>query len=237
MKKIAFVCVDFNGIEYTRELCESLERQSGCDVEFSLYCLVVDNSTDADASKNLQKMLASNEISFYYSAGGNLGYFGGLNAGLKKLSLDDWDYIVICNNDLVFDELFCRNLVSSEYPNNVYAICPDVVTSDNYHQNPHVLKKINWLRRLKYDLYFSNFYIAQSLLSILKFFRPVKNPTVQYKNACEIHMGIGACYVLTKSFLKVFENLHYPHFLYGEEAFFSNQIHRALLHKASPLGW
>jgi hypothetical protein len=64
MKKIAFVCVDFNGIEYTRELCESLERQSGCDVEFSLYCLVVDNSTDADASKNLQKMLASNEISF-----------------------------------------------------------------------------------------------------------------------------------------------------------------------------
>lgn len=78
---------------------------------------------------------------------------------------------------------------------------------------------------MKYDLYFSNFYIAQSLLSILKFFRPVKNPTVQYKNACEIHMGIGACYVLTKSFLKVFENLHYPHFLYGEEAFFSNQIH------------
>lgn len=38
-------------------------------------------------------------------------------------------------------------------------------------------------------------------------------------------MGIGACYILSPEFLKIFNQLDYPHFLYGEEAYFSNQIH------------
>ena len=40
-------------------------------------------------------------------------------------------------------------------------------------------------------------------------------------------MGIGACYILTRAFLERFKELHYPYFLYGEEAYFSNQIHTA----------
>jgi GT2 family glycosyltransferase len=41
----------------------------------------------------------------------------------------------------------------------------------------------------------------------------------------ELHMGIGACYILTQNFLRNFTQLNSPTFLYGEEAFFSEQIH------------
>lgn len=38
-------------------------------------------------------------------------------------------------------------------------------------------------------------------------------------------MGIGACYVLLPAFLKKYKSLVFPHFLYGEEAYLSRQVH------------
>lgn len=40
-------------------------------------------------------------------------------------------------------------------------------------------------------------------------------------------MGVGACYILTTEFFKKFKKLDYPHFLYAEEAYLTNQIHTA----------
>ena len=40
-------------------------------------------------------------------------------------------------------------------------------------------------------------------------------------------MGIGACYVLLPSFLSRFRQLDFPHFLYGEEAYLTRQVHSA----------
>ena len=42
-----------------------------------------------------------------------------------------------------------------------------------------------------------------------------------------IHMGIGACYILPSVYFDFIKRLDYPFFLYGEEAFFSQQIHTA----------
>ena len=106
-----------------------------------------------------------------------------------------------------------------------FSVCPDVVTFDGLHQNPHVLQRIGWLRRFQFDLYFSNYYVARLMSLILGIVRPVKVSPPQPVVGCEIHMGIGAIYVLTPEFLKRFNKLNFPHFLYGEEAYFSDQIH------------
>lgn len=227
MYRIAFVCVDYNGWEHTRKFCESLAQQNGRGRDFELACVIVDNSGQAQPDAELRDIVQSHEGAVCLSPAKNIGYFGGLNFGLKSLTLDQWDFVLICNNDLEFDADFCARLISNSYSERTFAICPDVVTRDGLHQNPHVLTRMGTLRKLRFDVYFSHYWMARLLIGVLQLVRPKKSSPPQPAAACELHMGIGACYVLTRAFLDRFDSLRYPHFLYGEEAFFSDQIHEA----------
>ncbi len=224
MKTINFICVNFNNFFYTQKLIESLQRQVGFNKEFYLSCTVVDNSTDKEDSHRLENYCSSIKWSNYIRSSSNLGYFGGLNLGLEYAKTDDFDFIIICNNDLEFDKMFCANLIKIKSYSNVFAICPDIITPKQEHQNPHLKTRMPTLGKIKLDFYFFSYRIAKALTFIKNNF----NLNKKYKyteESCEIHMGIGACYILTKTFFRYFEKLDYPFFLYGEEAFFSEQIH------------
>jgi GT2 family glycosyltransferase len=227
MKVIQFICVNYNNSEYSIEFCESLRRQNGLADDFALKCMIIDNSTSIKDSNALREYSADCSWVSCIKASKNLGYFGGLNLGLSSLNTCDSDYIVVCNNDLVFESDFCKKLSSKTYNGNVFSVCPDVVTKDGIHQNPHVLNKISWSRKLQFDIYFSHYYVARLMSWVLSIIRPIKSSPSQQLTGCVVHMGIGACYVLTCEFLKRFKKLNYPHFLYGEEAYFSDQIHSA----------
>lgn len=223
MKKIIFICVNYNNSRYTEKLIKSLEGQAGFDDAFLVSCVVVDNSTEVADSQRLSEFCCLIDWVDYLKSPSNLGYFGGLNLGLKQIAKDESSYIIICNNDLEFEYLFCEKLLNIKVSSNVFSICPDVITPEKFHQNPHVTRKINMLTRTKFDLYFSHYYIACAL-SYVKKILPVKKKN-HVSAQCEIHMGIGACYILTENFLSHFNSLYFPFFLYGEEAFFSEQIH------------
>lgn len=223
--KIAFICVNFNNSGYTKKLCDSLIRQSGVGEQFFVDCVVVDNSTDVEDSAALFEIEKKYSWIRCLTPSQNLGYFGGLNYGLQAIDFEDYSFVVICNNDLFYEPSFCLELCRSGYGKNIFAVCPDVITKDGIHQNPHVLKRMGWARRFQLDIYFLHYYFAWTLLLILRVIRPVKSSPPQPTSPCEIHMGIGACYVLTRAFLDSFKKLYYPHFLYGEEAYFSDQIH------------
>lgn len=227
MAAIKFLCVNFNNTICSTKLVKSLESQKGRLAECSVECIVVDNSTDEHAAADCRALSAGYFWVTYIRAPKNLGYFGGLNYGLSMTDLADAAYVVICNNDLEFEEDFCEKLIGARYAPNVFSVCPDVVTADGLHQNPHILKRISWFRRLQFDLYFAHYYASRLLTLILRIVRPVKVSPRQPREGCELHMGVGACYVLTREFLKRFNRLNYPFFLYGEEAYISDQIHTA----------
>lgn len=224
MQKIVFICVNHNGVDVTCGLIDSLKEQIGIGVDFFVECIVVDNS---DSLSDLE-LLNSKEVNKLdlkiLRSARNCGYFPGLNLGMSVAS---GDFIVICNNDLIFQDDFCRQLIELNFGDNIFAIAPNVVTKDGFRQNPHVLRRMNFLQKLKLDIYFSNYWIARFLSLMFIFIGRKRKELPMYADGCEIHMGIGACYILTKNFLGKFKQLCYPNFLYGEEAFFSNQIHCA----------
>lgn len=227
MKVINFICVNFNNSNYTKKMCESLRLQSRRGLDFVISCSIVDNSTNDEDSKEIEVFSKKYSWIDYIRAPTNLGYFGGLNYGLSMAASVDPDFVVICNNDLVFDEEFCNKIFRKTYDANIFAVCPAVITADGIHQNPHHLKKISWFRLFQFDLFFSNYYMARLMSQFLRLVRPVKSSPSQPQEGCEIHIGIGACYVLTSEFLRRFNKLNFPHFLYGEEVYFSDQIHSA----------
>jgi len=225
MTTIKVVSVNFNNAEYSKQLLASLRGQSGLGEAFTLECVIVDNSTtDSDAAE-CEAVTTFYPWVKYVRTPINLGYFPGLNVGLEACRSQNSYYVVICNNDIEFDRKFCETLSKESYGDNVFAVCPDVITQDGLHQNPHILKKINWLRRFQFDVFYSHWYMSRLLAGILRVVRPVKSSRQQPAHACETHMGVGACYVLTAAFMKIFDRLIYPNFLYGEEAYLSDQIH------------
>ena len=226
-KQIHFIVVNFNNCQYTVSLCESLSKQAGAFDQFDIECIVVDNSTDRNDSALLAEFAISYPWIEILNPGENIGYFGGLNYGLTQLEKSKKEGIVIIgNNDLEFQSDFCTKLLTQKYQDNVFVICPSVITPEGYNQNPHILEKISTFRRFQFDVYFSHYYFAIILLFVKSLFQrdqPKRN--LSSDTAKELHMGIGACYVLTSNFLKYFYRLNCPTFLYGEEAFLSDQVH------------
>ena len=225
MPLLRFICVNFDGADHTERLLASVAGQDGVSGEFSIDCIIVDNSTIAARARECERVVACYPFAKYIKAEANLGYFNGLNCGLATTMPGTPSFVVICNNDLRFDAEFCQMLLRKSYPQNALAICPDVVTMSGFHQNPHILTRINWLRRLQFDLYFSHFRVSRFMAGIVRLLRRRNSERPRPAAGCELHMGVGACYVLTAEFLARFKTLHFPFFLYGEEAFFSEQIH------------
>jgi len=130
--------------------------------------------------------------------------------------------VVIGNNDLVFDRGFLEQLDQLEVEPDVFAICPDIVTPVGDHQNPHVIQPMSVGRKAAMAAYFSNYYVGAAMLYIKRRF--MKKRARFVPGRFEIHMGIGACYILKKKFLECVGRLDERVFLYGEEAFLTNQI-------------
>jgi GT2 family glycosyltransferase len=69
--------------------------------------------------------------------------------------------------------------------------------------------------------------MALLLTYISKYNKKYVQKRVVIDSGCEISMGVGACYVLTSSFIEKIGNLYFPWFLYGEEACLAWQVRDA----------
>src|ERR1700676_135036 len=100
-------------------------------------------------------------------------------------------------------------------------ICPDIVTLDGIHQNPHVIERISRIRELVYDIYYSYYYVAlliRRLASLTARFTDRTDET-EWSVRRLIYQGHGACYVLGPAFFRNCAELWAPTFLMGEEFF------------------
>ncbi len=92
-KHVLAVILNWNEAELTKTCCASLAAQT----HRGLHVLVVDNGSTENSVDQLQSMCRGAEV---VSTGANLGFAGGVNAGVRAAgSLDKYDYIWLLNND------------------------------------------------------------------------------------------------------------------------------------------
>lgn len=224
---LGFVFTNFNNAKISINAVESIRSNAKCNY----FIVIVDNASDkSDLNFLTSHLLPSNHIHII-SSPENLGYFKGLNVGIKYLRENhkSVDLMIIGNNDLIFPEKFFTSLIDkadlfSKYP----VISPDIITMDGFHQNPHVISSISKLREIIYDLYHSNYFIAQLIVSLAKYTRNFtrRGDEDQFKISQEIYQGYGACYILTPIFFNHFEELDSPTFLMYEEFFLAKQLNK-----------
>ena len=226
---LGFVFTNFNKSALTLQAVESIYLESKATSVCEFVIVIVDNLSRPNELQILKNGLDQYEKAILIQNQDNLGYFAGLNEGIKYLrdNVIKLDIIIIGNNDLVFPKEFFLRLDLDQINNlNKSVLCPNLISLDGENQNPHVLKRISRFRELVWDLYFSNYYVG-CLISFLanKFRRWLSRKDFKKSDTSgDIYQGYGACYILTSKFFANFETLWSPGFLMGEEFYLAMQL-------------
>jgi len=162
----------------------------------------------------------------------NLFYWGGANYALNSLGLDFNDYpdwIIICNNDILFNKSdFLSKLLrlkTNDYP----ILAPAILSSrTSKNLNPFISKPINTFARLYYSIYYINsltafaIYNIRKLLKILfsRFYKTINQRSI-------IYAAHGSFIIFSKHFFKQGGFLDQNLTMHGEE-FTTAEIARSI---------
>lgn len=222
---IGYVCTNYNNSEFTAKAVESLNSASAQEY----VIVVVDNNSAMNSVRQLQDMASRHDNVTLLLNRENVGYFRGLNLGIKHLRArhPEVDWMIVGNNDLEFPADFAVKLAAlrdelKSHP----VVSPDIVTVEGKHQNPHVIEGVSRLRELVYDLYYANYYLG---LAIQKVARLLPRATErgderEWQTPRHIYQGHGSCYLLGPRFFELFSELWAPTFMMSEEYFLSKQL-------------
>lgn len=228
MNNFFFIAVNYNEADHTIKYIDSVNNILTEENDLIRIIIVDNNSDDSDFTK-IKKYASDFKNVELVRLDKNLGYFSGLNEGIKLVNKKDNSYLIIGNNDLIFDKKFLHNFKKIDFNNKTFVIAPNIITRDGKHQNPHVINKVSFINRLKAKIYFSNYYIGQFFKFINSFFKKWifnSNKSNQINKKMTIKRGIGACYLLTPFFFEHYELLDDRVFMWGEEALLSNQVEK-----------
>jgi N-acetyl sugar amidotransferase len=222
---IAYVCTNYNNSAFTASAVASLMKNRG----HAIRAYVVDNASRHEEVEILRALERENPAVCVIASPTNMGYFAGLNLGLKAAregsSRTDW--IVTGNNDLLFPPDFCDRLESQQAHYCQYSVvAPDIVTQDGEHQNPHVISGISRIREVFYDLHYSNYYLGSLIYKAAKLFPRItrRGDEDEWRTARLIYEGHGSCFLLTPKFFAQFDGLWAPTFMMAEELFLTLQL-------------
>lgn len=224
--KFIFIAVNYNGSNYTIEYIKSINSMHNLYND-NIRIIIVDNNSKYEDISKIERYCANQKNILLIKNDFNLGYFKGLNKGIEKAIVDGDTFLIIGNNDLIFDNNFVANLRHIIYDNSVLVIAPNVITKDGRKQNPHVINRVSLIEKLKCKIYFSNYYVGQAFRIVNQTIKHLVKKQNVKNNSYEqmiIKRGIGACYILTPNFNRYFEKLDDRVFMWGEEALLSNQI-------------
>jgi GT2 family glycosyltransferase len=136
--KIGFVFTNYNNSQLSLNAIKSIidnSKQFNTEVQIAI---VDNNSTPQEIAilkDGVEKIGLTNVKALFEQT--NLGYFKGLNAGVKYLkdTFGSFDYLIIGNNDLIFPKAFFDKLISNhDRLKELHVVSPDLITLDGVHQ-------------------------------------------------------------------------------------------------------
>ncbi|WP_044296686.1 glycosyltransferase [Robinsoniella peoriensis] len=230
MEHVSFVILHYVVYDYTIKCINSILN----NIEYDKYTIIViDNGSPDDSFKEVEQLYANNKTVICIKSEKNLGFAKGNNLGYKyaKNNLRS-SFIIIANNDTIFEQPDFVNILKKEYAQEQYGLLgPDIVRIDGYHQSPYrpeiiskdqvkrwVLNRNIWYVCLKVNKFFSKGNNSPVLQKIYNK-RDKKNRAVINHSQRQKHVVLqGACVIYSPLFIKRFDYGFYPEtFMYCEE--------------------
>lgn len=219
-------CVNYASYDSLHTFMESVERAAAQAEGLCHVTLCVGDNTARDWKGIPEDMTPHCALRcFPYHL--NLGYLG---CALKMMSQMGWkaiaeaSYCLISNVDLTLREDFFRVLATTEWPADAGWLAPDIFTERlNHHDNPFQMHRPRKRDFMRWRLLYSN-HIIYKWLERLYHLHNKHQKT--HTSQMPIYAGHGSLMVFTGQFLAKHPYLKFPPFMYGEELFFAELVHK-----------
>ncbi len=186
-------------------------------------CLVVDNGSGDGTEEAIKNYKLPNMDYKFIQSGGNLGFAGGNNVGIRDAVKRGFDYIILMNNDLILPTNIVQKLVGyMEESPEVGVASPKMYFAKGYefHKDKYKeseLGKVIWYAGGIIDR--KNAYSAH---------RGVDEVDIgQYDKTEETDFANGATVIVRKEVFEKVGLLDSSFFLYWEDADFSERVKKA----------
>lgn len=230
--KVCIVAICFNAYQDALKLLESINNSFKNAENIELWVVLSDNSTDRKASVLKDY---SFDFNYKYVKNNNIGYFPGFKNGLDALCKSSFffDYVLVSNVDLVVDKSFFSELERIRLDSNVGILAPSILSSkDGRDLNPKIKhrlsrRKIIILKMLCIKSYiFVSYQILSRVKQMVRAYFYKKNMNSSVKGTEYMYGAHGAFIIFTKNFFYKKCSIDYPRFLFCEELFVAEEVHK-----------
>ena len=221
--KALIITVNFRQDECTRRF---LNTAAKLDRFAQSHFLIVDNDSNDDSLSSLRCASAGFANVELLASPQNEGYFGAarraLRCYLEAHSLPDW--VVVCNNDIVFDDPTFLSQLLERDPDKAAVIAPTIISGiTGYDENPSIRQRPSQFRMWRYRFWMSNYHLMwfkQWLSPFVRQFRYRfrRRTTVSgSSNRRAVYAPSGAFVIFGRRFFEAGGFLDDGAFLYAEE--------------------
>jgi len=215
MRKGLFITVNYKKTIDTIALLHCISKINGNQ---DLDVIIIDNvSSDktindlTQLKKDLDGVLSIQII----ESTNNLGYFGAAAYALSMITTK-YSYYIIANNDLIIKDVDFL-LKTKEVLNEADIIAPRIISMiNNTDQNPFRENKVSFLQKLKFNTYFSSYWIAYIMVKLHNY-RGKKYHRQPSLIKRYIYGAHGACMIFNTSYFDKGGYIDNNFLLYGEE--------------------
>ncbi len=200
---VAIVLVNWNGIELTRRCLKSLGKVSYPNFQV----LIVDNGSKNEEGKILTEEYPVHQV---IQLEKNIGFTGGNNAALNQVIQDDFDLVMLLNNDTEVESDFLGKLVDHlRSKDDTGAVQPLIISNPDRDRVWNAGGEINHL------------WMTANVLG------KGTNPIDAEQNPYEIEWITGCCFLIRAEILKEIGLLDDRYFAYVEDVDWSLRIRGA----------
>ena len=166
-EKSLLVIVNYKVAVDTLAYLDSLKILAHFDM---LNVIIVDNASNANVISILNNYIRTNELQnvSLLLLSENKGYFKAFQYALASINIDQYEFIIISNNDMIIkDKDFFVKLRSN--PSKSEVIAPRIISLlTNNNQNPHREREVSCVQKVMYKLFFMNYSLAKILIVLRK---------------------------------------------------------------------
>lgn len=154
MINIGIVILNWKQPKLTIETVDSILKIN--HKHFNYHIFITDNnSLDGSANRFIQKYKKNKSVTVFETES-NLGYAGGNNFAIKKIIKKNFDYILLSNNDVLFESNCLEKLVEVSQKQNFGITGPKIyfAPGHEFHKNRYLkneLGKVFWSAGGKID--------------------------------------------------------------------------------------
>jgi GT2 family glycosyltransferase len=223
MSKVVVITVHYKGADSTAAFLESAAKLECFD---TAHLLVVENGSGDGSAEMLRPLVARFRNVELLESPLNRGYFGGAKWGLQQYLARGYrpDWVIICNNDILFDDRQLLSKLFQRDPENAQVIAPAIIERlTNLDCNPFLRKRPSQFRLWRYRFWLSNYYLSWFLQLLSPYMRVLRYHTHfggrrLHPNGCApIYAAHGSFLIFSRSYFDAGGYIDDGFFLYAEE--------------------